>query len=462
LLEDLLRAESVGSYQNAPGQGAGLTVAARLGPERAPLWQTNWSSLLAGLGAGPLADVQGEGYAGWEAKWPGTTTVSRLLQAGDWTVLTWGAGEPPLPTAWLARIKTSGRPVDPDKEAWLRVDADLARLAPLLHWPAGIAWPQAEVRFFGRYAAPLKLKLEPWRVPTNTVSDPLVAFSAVQGLRPWFSEQAWVKDLALPSVPNQVFAWAQGTIPLRTYLTWELAEVTNALRQLAPRLPGLTTNQVYWTRFGRIIVETNRARLTWGGLPLAEPFLQVASPGDAGFVVSGIFPLEEKFQRPPSDLYSQVLGRTNLVYYDWELTQVRLDDWRRLKEVYGMVAGYDPPNRNTPAYNWLTNTNVNAHLANAATELTLVSPTDLDLVRSSSLGLTGLELVSLMEWIDDPAFPGHSARSISPALKRRDQAASRGSGAPAPPPGPTRAPDTNATRTPTNPPSPAPAPMPRR
>ena len=462
ILDDLFRAESVGSYQSAASKGTGLTLAVRLAPDRVRLWQTNWNHLVTGLGAGPLAEVHGDGYVGWEAKWPAAPTLSRLLQAADWTVLSWGNGGPPIPVGWLSRIKTSGRPADPDKEAWLWVDADLGRLATLLHWPASVTWPQADVKFFGRganvraqgrlkFAQPLSLKPEPWRIPTNTMSDPLVGFTAVQGLRSWLSVQPWVKDLALPSVPNQVYSWAQARIPFRTYLSWELPDRTNALLQLAPRLPALVTNQLYWAKHGRVMVETNRTRVTWFGLPLAEPFLQPAA--DPGFVVAGIFPLSQRFTPAPAELYAQVLGRTNLVYYDWELTQVRVDDWRQLKDVYEMAAGYQPSQGTTPASAWLTDTNVISHLSNAATEVTEVSPTELDLVRSSSVGFTGLELVMLMRWIDDPAFPKLSEPKINPSLLRRDQPKPPGVRAPRPqakPPGTNRPPASGRPLAPAN------------
>jgi hypothetical protein len=44
-------------------------------------------------------------------------------------------------------------------------------------------------------------------------------------------------------------------------------------------------------------------------------------------------------------------------------------------------------------------------LGNTITEISLVSPQELALVRSSHIGFNALELVTLANWIESPTFP---------------------------------------------------------
>lgn len=466
LLEDVLAHESTGLViEDAAGGGIEMNLAIRIPADRSTLWRTNWEKAVAILGASGTSEVRGEDALGIQARWTAVPVVSDLLKTGDWTLLFWGTGSSKVSAQWIDTIKTSGRPVEPDKEAWLTLGADLERLASLFHWPADVAWPAADLKFIGRganlrttgrlvYAGPLGLRIEPWRIPTNTISDPLVAFTAVQGIKPWLSSRRWVKEGGFGTPPNQVFAWAQAHIPFRTYLSWETDDPTNVVRNVAQRLPTMATNSLYWAKLSRVDPGTNGPKFLWRGFMMAEPFIQLAAPADKRFVLSGIFPPDPKFVPPPPDLYARVIGRTNLVYYDWELTQLRIGDWHRMREVYSMNAGYDAPNKNTPAYRWITDTNVVRHFDNAITEITVVSPKELNFVRSSSIGLTSLEITLLARWLDDPAFPKLSRPPLSRTVIQRDQAnelppTTRKTGAR---PGPTRVPPA----APPAPPPPAP------
>jgi hypothetical protein len=52
---------------------------------------------------------------------------------------------------------------------------------------------------------------------------------------------------------------------------------------------------------------------------------------------------------------------------------------------------------------WLES--VASHLGNTITEITVASPRELQLRRTSHLGLTGMELLILAEWLDSGSFP---------------------------------------------------------
>jgi hypothetical protein len=149
-------------------------------------------------------------------------------------------------------------------------------------------------------------------------------------------------------------------------------------------------------------------------------------------------------------LFAQVRGRTNLVYYDWEITEDRLSHSRQLYQLAALVA-WRKTGTNTPSRLWLDK--IGSLLGNTVTEVTQTAPNELFLVRKSHLGFTGIELATLSAWLDSLEFPFHiSAPPSLPGRPPKSPAASALSGGtdatPQSPPG-------NPGQTPARSPSPA-------
>ncbi len=402
LFNELQRVESLVEVRGTNASRPDWVFALRLGPTAASWWMTNAASLGRAL-ARPAAGIV----------------------ANDWVLLGLGqAGAASLPPL-AAEIKKNGRPPGIRPEAWMQLEMDLATLAPTLGLPPTVAWPSVNLAWAGRgerlrmegalrFCEPVLPPVEAWRMPTNTIREPLVGFSALQGVGKWLAKQAWYQRLDVSPAPNQVFAWAQSQIPFQTYLAWEWPDITNTLRKITPKLPDLAREQLPKITAGNIAHATNLARVSWYGLPIWVPFVTPAP--DPGFVVAGLMPTEGKQAPPPPELFAEVTGRTNLMYYDWEITQARLEDWRMTGTFYRMVSGYESPPASSLSQRWLNDGNLTAVLGNTVTEMTRVSPTELRVLRSSSAGFTGLELFALAQWLDDPAFPG---RSEPPAIQSR-------------------------------------------
>src|SRR5207247_270469 len=79
---------------------------------------------------------------------------------------------------------------------------------------------------------PLNLKLDPWNIPTNLISSPLVSFTAVRGLGHWLASlKAW-NDLQIGAPPEQVFVWGpQGTMA-QLFLAAPQPEASNQVSRL--------------------------------------------------------------------------------------------------------------------------------------------------------------------------------------------------------------------------------------
>ena len=113
------------------------------------------------------------------------------------------------------------------------------------------------------------------------------------------------------------------------------------------------------------------------------------------------------------------MGRTNLVYYDWEITGERLRHAIQLHQFYDIVNGRPFPGTNVPTQKWLHA--IQPHLGNTATEVMVVSPRELLLARKSHLGFTGFELASLARWVESAGFP---LRYEPPSRSKRGTASS--------------------------------------
>jgi hypothetical protein len=417
-----------------------LTLAARLDEAASARWEKNWQAAVAAFGALPPVALGGKPGAGWEARWSGSSTVSRFFREGKVSFVS--LGEAPLPTdpAVVNRVRAEAR----GGKDWLTVEADLAGLAGLLNVAATPDWPQVRLSVTGQgqhlrsqarfdFPAALNLKLDPWRVPTNTISDPIVSFTAVRGLQGWLAARPELRQLGAPA-PNQAFGWALAQIPFATFFAWSWPGASNDLPALATRLPAVATNWFPQINAGQITYETNYHRVAWLRLPILVPFIVPADPPEDDFVLAGVFPLAVRHRLVPAELIAQLAAPPGLVYYDWEITEERLDGWRNLAAIHGMLSGYEPPPTNSPALRWLADTNVTRFLGNSVTAVSVVSPKELLATRTSSAGLTGFELTLLRRWLDDPEFPKLSEPPsvFTRHLRRRPPGMTRPAG-PAPP-----------------------------
>ncbi|HNV00756.1 MAG: hypothetical protein KA191_09845 [Verrucomicrobia bacterium] len=448
-IEELVASQSCGGIVFGAEDGVAIVAAVRVSNEKRNTLESTWLAWAGAADGTTPTEVQTENAKVRETRFAQTQGWSRVGCAGDWALIGMGTGSAAPFVALAKRVAGLGAP-----EGWLEIEADGPKVAQILGWPEPASWPAIGIQIEGRgpilrttasltYSTPLDLKLDPWRIPTHTLGDPVVGFTALRGIRPWLSRQAWWKQLELPTTPNQAVGWTIAEIPFASYVAWEAPEVTNVMTQLGPKVSAVLERYIPKVRFGDAMFQTNTTRLAWTNLPIAEPFVSPATAQDPGFAVAGLFPLVKTKRPLPPELLSQIMDRIDLVYYSWELTAQRVNGWRHIKNLYWMLAGYAPLPTNYTGEAWLFDTNVVDRLGNTGTELRLESPRHLVGVRNSALGLSGLELVALMRWLDDPDFPRLSEPAARPALLHRmraRQTGKPGAGVPPASPAPSNAP----------------------
>lgn len=416
LLDDLLLKESCGALFTGANRGVDGWVAVRLDATRAALWQESLEKASALFGWEGWKNVKSGGVEFREAVKAKQAARLRLAKTPSWLVFGWGEQALSGLQEAVRRAQGNKAPLEGGAEAWLRVEAETASWAALNQWTWAKQWPLATLTAVGRganlrselrlnYPQPLSLPLENWRIPTNTIREPLVSFAAVRGVRPWLAERDWAELAGMKPAPNQLFGWSQSVLTFQTYAAWELPGLNESLPALATRLPEVLKTNVPRVGFGSIGWQTNTSRISWMGLPMLVPYLGAAPAPEDQFVVAGIFPTTSMKPQGPRELYSQFVDRTNLVAYHWELTGTRVTDWRNMFSFYSMLASYAPPTTNDLSQAWINDTNVISQLGNAVTEVVQTSPRELTAVRTSTTGLTGFELYQLLRWVGNRGFP---------------------------------------------------------
>src|SRR5262249_563243 len=138
-----------------------------------------------------------------------------LTSAGGWTLVGLAQDTNRLIADFRSRIASPGANPYPTSESnsWIEAEMDLNRLGVALgrQWTLPSGWPAISLTIAGdgtnvrthaqmNFAQPLGLDLQPWTVPTNLVSDPLINFTAAQGVWPVLGKLPPLPEFKLKSV----------------------------------------------------------------------------------------------------------------------------------------------------------------------------------------------------------------------------------------------------------------------
>lgn len=419
LLDELAASKFLFETHDAQAMSWMLTVFLDA-PQRAR-WSTN---LWQAVGAKPVAlPPMGPGTSAWSAK----TTAGHLLTVAsfeDCLMISKSAPNASLPVnpAPGKHPALSTNLVD--------LTADLARLQAALDLPKAVAWPHFSVSVNAKgdalrseailkFVNPTPWKLAAFHLPTNSVRDPLIGFTAIQGFGDWLARLPEFKEWELKSAPNQFFTWARSDVPYNLLAAAPMPDASNTVVRAAPHALHTLGTNVAKAGVGRIAFSTNRTEIGWVGMPILVPFVRPAPERGDDFLLfgsmAGIVPSGPNTNPPPAELLNQFLPRTNLVYYDWEITEAKLAQWVPIVQLTAMLSATPSFPAAAAANGWLRS--ISPKLGNTITEVTALSPTELRAVRRSDLGLTAIELTLLARWLDNPAFPAFAyPTNAMPAL----------------------------------------------
>jgi hypothetical protein len=406
LLDDLWSNESLLELRGSP-ERPDVIVAVQLDDERAELWSRNLRQTANGWKMGADTPLNMGGAKGWSAT--GKNLSVHYAHCGKWVLAAIGHGA----KAPFEGLLKPDRPMAALSNSIVEMQADWPRLNQAIPLFAQYSLPAVEMKISPRgealrtegrftYPDPLPIKFEPWRIPTNLVIEPIVSFTCAQGIAPWLKKSKGFSSLALQNPPNQMCMWGLGTVHVQTYVAVPMPDPTNAVKELAPRLPDFV-KAYFPTAPGQFLWASNRAEWMWSGLMMVVPHLHPERLPNGDFLVAGLFPSRGKSNSAPAELFGQVTTRTNLVYYDWELTQERLPHARKTMQLVDILNQRRISTTNSLGHRWAVD--IAPFVGNSITEVTQSSPKELSFVRKSHLGLTGFELVMLTRWVEAPGFP---------------------------------------------------------
>lgn len=413
LFDDLLVAPALVEVRGPAGRTESV-LAVEVNEERAQLWDMKLRQLAAAWRLGTPQDLTVEGAKGWEVKRAQAPTTLQFFRLDRWLLL--GLGQEPLKmlTPLLSQTKKSGRPLPLAPDNFLEMSLDFPGLRswfPILArypLPAAVASLSAqgenvrtEVKL--HYRSPIPWRPEPWRIPTNFVGEPLTSFTAAQGVAPLLRALQAPLDAGVSPLPNQWYFWGVRHAQYRVYFAAPVAgDGSKVMDQVMLKLPRLVLAKVE-NAHGSFVTDSNRTHLVWQGLPYLMPMVHAARQGPDHFLVGGNVPVPLKQKPVPDDLFAQLRGRTNLLYYDWEITGDRFTHGRQFYQLACIATGRSLPPHDSTAARWVAA--VTPKLGNSATEISYLGPHELAIVRKSHLGFTGFELASLMVWLESPGFP---------------------------------------------------------
>lgn len=435
LIDELLKVESVAevrSGSNGPGE---VLIAVRISKDQLPRWNTNLQKIITGLTKTPATETKWEKFTGWEVKQKQSPNIIRSIWTGDWLVLGIGQDELPLQNNILRRLANGGTPVEwKGKTNWFEATIDLPRLQtwiPMTGFPLKPA--RAEIALSNKddnmrthiratYPQALNWKPQKWQIPTNIIRDPLVSFTASQNLSVLVKSPDILDQTGQNPLKSQSFVWSMGQLPFMTFGAVAVKDSDKTFKQLSGQLPKLFNPALEQAKAGKVMLSTNKESILWIGLSMIAPQLQATNDSAGQFIFASIFPPPPSKLDPPRELIEQVVSKPNLIYYDWEITQYRLSHWQMLTKMIPFLAPKRAPvppelvqkakedpsvraklSQRIAHERWQSK--VAPSLGNTITEVTLVAPNEIEVIRKSHIGFTGIELVYLTHWLNDPRFP---------------------------------------------------------
>jgi hypothetical protein len=419
MLDDLLQVESIASF-GATQDNPSFVLAARLDKTRAQVWQLNLQAAMRGKGAPFTA----EGFSG--SRWH---NAFWMIPTPGWVLVGRGDGLARVRTDYLQQLQKTGRPWPALKNTWLhtiinwplltagnpapsiplrpaRATVDMTATGGRFHITADLSYPKA-----------VSWTPQPWHIPKDLVREPLISFTAAQGVEPYLQLGKTFSRLATDPFTNQFFCWAQRQMPFLSYMAWPVNDATNVLKDLATKGLAIVNPILERRDHSRLNWVRAASEISWNESPLMGPFLQVAPGKDGEYLLAGLFPVEETNPLAPNDLWTQFENRSDIVYYNWERTGMRVHQWRLLCQVMSLLppvsgrgssVAADPKSSPPLAAveNWLGGVEFALRSTNTVTEVTRTAPDELTVTRSAPFVFTGLELVWLSHWLADvPAGP---------------------------------------------------------
>lgn len=82
----------------------------------------------------------------------------------------------------------------------------------------------------------LHAPLVSWQIPTNSIREPLIGFTVLQGLQPLLANSKFFSSLGLTNLPSQMILWHQALSPFSVTATFPMGEVERSMDNFVSKL----------------------------------------------------------------------------------------------------------------------------------------------------------------------------------------------------------------------------------
>jgi hypothetical protein len=423
MLNAALQDECYFAMRQPTNRPAEMVFAIRLTDREDGYFKTNLAILaesLTGLLASPMPGRRG----GWTIKKPDAPNLIEMLREGDWSFVGIAQDRNTLLEETFARARQYPDPFifQPASNNWLEADIDLPRLtrALSLKWNFPTNSPLVSLRIAGdggnmlthaefTFPAALQIAAKSWNIPTNLIREPLTSLTAMRGIESSIaSAKLWADFSAFAgrsnAPPNEFYIWSHEAA-FQTSFAAPLIDAADRVQALTEQViakgnPWLTSHR--YVSFERM---PNSNGFTWGNLALIKPFLTTKEIGGKSFIVGGLLATAESATNGPvrASLLQDLGARTNLLYFDWELTGQRAEPWLYISQMTRSLLHRPQLSMDSAGATWLGT--IKQRLGETTTEITQTAPNQLSFTRKSTLGLTAPELHLLIDWLESPKFP---------------------------------------------------------
>lgn len=395
------------------------------------VWETNLAVAMELLTGTPA--VASPVIHGWTIQNTNLPAIQFSHVAG-WALLSFGPPNNALAGEVAARIRRDGVPfVSAGTNLWFEASLDPSRLvaafpsrfftAPksgegksdLMSLVSGFKSLRLTLSGDGanvitradlKLAQPVVEPLVSWQLPLSLVHEPLTSFTAVRGIQSLLQDSGWWQNFsaALLPPPDQFYLWSLAGSPYQVYGAAPMPDAHQRVAALSDVL--IQQGNLWLAAHGYISFDraADGNGVTWGNLPAIRPFLKSAGVAPQGWLYAGLLPDNPTNPvPPPQGMIQYLLNHTNLMYYDWEVTGLRLQPCLKLAQTTRLVARCPQLPADSASLAWLAA--LDPRLGTSATLVNRTGPDEFNFYRRSTIGLTASELQLLADWLESPAFP---------------------------------------------------------
>ncbi len=420
-VEEILTFESYGEINGTLKEHPNLSIAVQLPKARYEEWDRNIRRYLGTLGWKAPEQNPASEMPDWTAAHENPAYLTRFVKHDDWVFFSIGPDAYSRVPSWIVDKEEDRIPTLEDG----KILTFSSQLEGLASWLVDVSLPMLpQVRahmklddYGVRTEGTVELKqaiadpLPAWAPPKEQIFSPIIGFSGTRGLNNIIRSLPAAERLVQEGLPDQIYSWARpapvssNSIPVfPMYLAWPIAKEDISIANLTKSLPRIAGPGIMQSGNARLVSRPARNESILSVMPtFIQPFVKGVTNSTHGLRIAGLFPHAKLMKPAPEGLFGQLDSRDNVVYYQWEITQHRIELYKPLLRFLSFLFKKPQSSANSPGFRWLTA--IESKLGNTVTIVTASEEKKLEFFRKSHFGFTGLELTLLSEWLASSSFP---------------------------------------------------------